>query len=109
MGPTAMSDIDAALADASRQAGPTQLYEEAGSRGRPTQARGRLAQIDLQRRPAWHNTGTSKAWSLRGMMALPSRSTEAGNPDHAPSTIEGADAQALLGRPPILHGEDERA
>jgi hypothetical protein len=43
------------------------------------------------------------------MVALPSRTTEAGNPDHAPSTIEGADVQALLGRPPVLHGEDERA
>jgi hypothetical protein len=43
------------------------------------------------------------------MVALPSRSTEAGSPDGAPSAIEGTDAQALLGRPPILHGEDERA
>jgi hypothetical protein len=42
------------------------------------------------------------------MVALPSRSTEAGIPDHAPNTIESTDAQALLGRPPVLHGEDER-
>ena len=43
------------------------------------------------------------------MVALPSRSTEAGSPDGAPNAIEGMDAQALLGRPPILRGEDERA
>ena len=43
------------------------------------------------------------------MVALPSRSTEAGSPDYAPKAIEGTDAQALLGRPPILRGEDERA
>jgi hypothetical protein len=43
------------------------------------------------------------------MVALHSRSMEAGGPDGAPSAIEGADAQALLGRPPMLRGEDERA
>ena len=43
------------------------------------------------------------------MMVLPSRSTEAGSPDDAPSAIEGTDVQALLGRPPMLFGEDERA
>jgi hypothetical protein len=43
------------------------------------------------------------------MVALPSRSTEAGSPDGAPNAIKGMDAQALLGRPPILRGEDERA
>lgn len=42
------------------------------------------------------------------MVALPSRSTEAGSPDCPPNAIESTDAQALLGRPPILHGEDER-
>ena len=35
------------------------------------------------------------------------QSTEAGIPDDAPDTIESTDAQALLGRPPVLHGEDE--
>lgn len=43
------------------------------------------------------------------MVALPSRSTEAGSPDGAPSAIEDAVAQALLGRPPVLHGEDGHA
>jgi hypothetical protein len=43
------------------------------------------------------------------MAALPSRSTEAGGPDDAPSAAQGTDAQALLGRPPMLPGEDERA
>ena len=43
------------------------------------------------------------------MVALPSRSTEVGSPDDAPSAVEGADAQALLGRPPVLHGEDGHA
>ena len=38
MGPAAMSDVDAALADATRQVGPAQRYGESGSRGRPTQA-----------------------------------------------------------------------
>lgn len=42
------------------------------------------------------------------MVALPSKSTEAGSPDHTPNVIGSTDAQALLGRPPILHGEDER-
>ena len=43
------------------------------------------------------------------MAALPSGSKEEGGPDGAPHTIEGGDAQALLGRPPMLPGEDERA
>lgn len=43
------------------------------------------------------------------MVALPSRSTAAGSPDPAPRAMQGTDAQALLWRPPILRGEDERA
>src|ERR687894_873153 len=43
------------------------------------------------------------------MPALTSRSTEAGGPDDTPDAVEGGDAQALLGRPPMLPGEDERA
>src|SRR5918993_4143613 len=86
-----------------RHAAAGQQVRKLGSRGRPTQVWGGLTQACLQRRSTWHNSGTPKVWSLRAMVALPSRTTEAGNPDHAPSTIEGADVQALLGRPPVLH------
>ena len=42
------------------------------------------------------------------MAAQPSRSIKVGRPDDA-SDPKGVDAQALLGRPPMLPGEDERA
>jgi hypothetical protein len=43
------------------------------------------------------------------MVPVPSRSTKLPRSKSAPSVMEGSDAQALLGRPPILQGEDGRA